>query len=205
MNARMRHFWLLACLHVLLPFAGMGQCDPGPPSGGGLNRCYDDGFVYVDSSGNAGGVTRYWGYQNVSQVPGNDTIVFHKCTVLNSSNLVQIIDTYSLRGLIPPPPPYSGIFSGPGPVIPDTPVRTLITVPVNPTSLCISNRSDSLLLSWAASPIQFLVQFTTNVSRADGWSSLTNVPAFVGDQYQITLPKPEGIGFFRLLSLGCTP
>ena len=31
---------------------------------------YDDGFVLVDASGNVGGVTTFWGYQNASQVVG---------------------------------------------------------------------------------------------------------------------------------------
>jgi hypothetical protein len=32
---------------------------------------YDNGYVLVDSSGNAMGYTRYWGYDNASQVSGN--------------------------------------------------------------------------------------------------------------------------------------
>lgn len=43
---------------------------------GGVNHEYDDGFVRVDGSGNNGGVTWYWGYENASQVVGN-TIEFH--------------------------------------------------------------------------------------------------------------------------------
>ena len=35
--------------------------NPGPGSGSGLNRNYDDGYVRVDADGNAGGVTWYWG------------------------------------------------------------------------------------------------------------------------------------------------
>jgi hypothetical protein len=42
--------------------------DPGPATGGKIPRAYDDGFVGVDSSGNAEGKTWYWGYQNDSQV-----------------------------------------------------------------------------------------------------------------------------------------
>lgn len=38
---------------------------------GGINHVYDDGYVRVDDTGNAQGVTSYWGYQNASQLSGN--------------------------------------------------------------------------------------------------------------------------------------
>ena len=45
---------------------------------GGADHTYNDGYVLVDSSGNAGGLTRYWGYQNPSQVVGgNVSMQFH--------------------------------------------------------------------------------------------------------------------------------
>lgn len=37
--------------------------DPGPNSGG-TNHFYDDGYNLVDSSGNFGGITSFWGYDN---------------------------------------------------------------------------------------------------------------------------------------------
>lgn len=43
---------------------------------GGIDHTYDDGYVLVDSSGNAGGLTWNWGYQNASQV-GADTMQFN--------------------------------------------------------------------------------------------------------------------------------
>ena len=48
---------------------------PGPATGGGLNRTYDDGYVKVDSSGNAGGQTWNWGYQNGSQMQGGSLVM----------------------------------------------------------------------------------------------------------------------------------
>jgi hypothetical protein len=41
---------------------------PGPATGGGVDRTYDDGYVRVDSSGNAEGATWNWGYDQASQV-----------------------------------------------------------------------------------------------------------------------------------------
>lgn len=48
--------------------AAASAVDPGPATGGQIPRTYDDGFVGVDSSGNAEGKTWYWGYQNDAQV-----------------------------------------------------------------------------------------------------------------------------------------
>jgi hypothetical protein len=39
---------------------------------------YDNGYVLTDSSGNAMGYTRYWGYDSASQVSGNDSIVMQR-------------------------------------------------------------------------------------------------------------------------------
>ncbi|MEO6036463.1 MAG: hypothetical protein ABIQ35_14520 [Verrucomicrobiota bacterium] len=54
---------------------GNSASDPGAATGG-VDHTYDDGYVLIDSSGNAGGVTWNWGYQNASQVAG-DTMQFH--------------------------------------------------------------------------------------------------------------------------------
>ncbi|MGA3285174.1 MAG: hypothetical protein ABSD57_12045 [Verrucomicrobiota bacterium] len=51
--------------------------NPGPVAGG-ADHTYNDGYVLVDSSGNAGGLTWNWGYQNSSQVVGNTVAMqFH--------------------------------------------------------------------------------------------------------------------------------
>ena len=49
---------------------------PASGAGGFANHTYNDGYVLVDSSGNAGGLTINWGYQNASQVVGG-TVQFH--------------------------------------------------------------------------------------------------------------------------------
>lgn len=51
-------------------FRGLGQFaspNNAQPLGAGLNRDYDDGFVYLDSSGNTGGQTWNWSYDNAVQ------------------------------------------------------------------------------------------------------------------------------------------
>jgi hypothetical protein len=68
-------------LNMSVDFKKLGgfqtQGDPGPPLGHGIDRFYDDGYNRVDSSGNAGESTWFWGYSGGTQVPGNDTILMH--------------------------------------------------------------------------------------------------------------------------------
>jgi hypothetical protein len=52
---------------------GAGR-DPGPATGGDVDRFYDDGYNRVDISGNSSGLTWFWGYDNASQIPGDDTL-----------------------------------------------------------------------------------------------------------------------------------
>jgi hypothetical protein len=134
---------------------------------------YDDGFVQTDSSGNAGGQTWNWGYQNASQVQG-DTLTMHGSSAAinaaenQSGNLgvgfdlaygrrlgtalggkwglqaafdfttisihdshpisgtgALISDKYSLGGITAPQAPYAGSFNGPGPLLGDSPTRTM--------------------------------------------------------------------------------
>jgi hypothetical protein len=51
---------------------GLALSDPGPPTGSAVNRNYDNGYNRVDSSGNAGNLTWYWGYQNPNSVVGDN-------------------------------------------------------------------------------------------------------------------------------------
>jgi hypothetical protein len=60
--------------------------DPGAPVAGASHE-YDDGFNRVDSSGNDGGMTTYWGYQNSSQYDpaGDGTITMNSTrTILDA-------------------------------------------------------------------------------------------------------------------------
>jgi len=148
--------------------------NPGPPTGD-ANHNYDDGYVRVDSSGDAGGLTQNWGYQNASQynAAGLGTMQFHAIEpggsssatsnpqyggeliyqrVIGSLPLISsgdwgletgfgftdldirdnlggtapvITDTYQLNGVIPPGPGYQGTFNGPGPLLGDTPARSI--------------------------------------------------------------------------------
>jgi hypothetical protein len=50
--------------------------NPGPTGVSGKDHIFDDGFVKVDASGNDGGLTWNWGYQNAGQLDG-ERLYFH--------------------------------------------------------------------------------------------------------------------------------
>jgi len=55
---------------VRAKFTGLGNWNspnPTPSGAAGTDRNYDDGFNHVDSTGNGGGLTWNWGYNNASQ------------------------------------------------------------------------------------------------------------------------------------------
>ncbi|MGO8929778.1 MAG: hypothetical protein ACLQU3_23170 [Limisphaerales bacterium] len=64
--------------------SGAAAAPPPPSAGGAVNRAYNDGFVNVDSSGNAGNLTWNWAYQHPSQVVG-DTLQMHSASVSGGS------------------------------------------------------------------------------------------------------------------------
>ena len=58
--------------------------DPGTTAAG-TDHFYDDGYNRVDSSGNAGGLTTYWGYQNASQDKGGRIDMNSAQTTINAN------------------------------------------------------------------------------------------------------------------------
>ncbi len=69
----------------------LNSASAGPATGGGVNRNYADGYVHVDSSGNAGGQTWNWGYQNASQVQGG-TLTMHSASITGNNTSSQNTD-----------------------------------------------------------------------------------------------------------------
>jgi hypothetical protein len=66
-------------LNITVDFKKLGGfpaiSDPGPALGV-TNRSYDNGsYNFVDISGNAGGLTWYWGYEDPSQLQGNALVM----------------------------------------------------------------------------------------------------------------------------------
>jgi hypothetical protein len=72
-----------------LSFKGLGGYPAGSavrytPDGDRYN--YDNGYVLTDSSGNAMGYTRYWGYDTASQASGNGAIVMNRSSSLATAS-----------------------------------------------------------------------------------------------------------------------
>jgi len=54
---------------------------------------YDDGYVHTDQTGNAGGLTSNWGYQNASQVNAdNHTLLMHQATSFSATTSGSVND-----------------------------------------------------------------------------------------------------------------
>ena len=130
--------WILAAFCSVISHASLAQGNL-TPNGDPWN--YDDGYVLTDISGNAGGLTTYWGYQNASQYQADaNTIVFHLITLLNAYTEQVVADTYQLpSGVIPPAAPFEGNFNGPGPDLEATPIsETIQDIPVpEPSALAL--------------------------------------------------------------------
>jgi hypothetical protein len=77
-------------------FSGTGQplnpgtLNPGSATGSGENRTYADGYVRVDSSGNAGGLTWNWGYSAaVVPVSGSASLVLHSVAATPNTSMTR--------------------------------------------------------------------------------------------------------------------
>ena len=70
-----------------LPTSG----SPGATNVAGVDHVFDDGYVKVDQTGNAGGRTADWGYEQSSQLTG-DTLLFHSTTSLTAAGSHQAED-----------------------------------------------------------------------------------------------------------------
>lgn len=74
-------------LNIKAKFSNVGASagQPVPSASGGVDHTYADGFVRMDSSGDRGGLTWNWGYQNASQV-GQDTLQMHATSTAGATS-----------------------------------------------------------------------------------------------------------------------
>jgi hypothetical protein len=195
-----RHILSSSLAYALLASSALlasAQCDPGPAAGGGINRCYEDGYVRVDMTGNAGGYTWYWGYQYSSQIQ-NGYIVFHSRTTLNAYLEEVLTDTYSLW-ILSPLAPYSGGFQGPGPVIPDAPVSRSTSINISMKFLAITNTAtNSVVIYWPSPSAGWALQQNADLD-ATSWTSVLSVTADDGSIKSVTVPLTTGSKFYRLI------
>lgn len=66
--------------------------DPGPATGNDISRNYDNGYVRVDSEGNADGLTWNWGYRDAAQVKVDGTLNFQSGRATGSSSISRAED-----------------------------------------------------------------------------------------------------------------
>jgi hypothetical protein len=65
--------------------------------------------------------------------------------------------------------------------------------------LAITLDGTNVILSWPTNgAVGFEVQSTGEVSPAEGWQTVTNVPGLAGDQFEVTLPRSVEAQFYRL-------
>jgi hypothetical protein len=57
----------------------------------------------------------------------------------------------------------------------------------------------NIVLSWPAGDYGFAVQSRTNLAGGTSWSTLTNAPALVGTNWQVSLPSTNRARFFQLV------
>jgi hypothetical protein len=74
-----------------------------------------------------------------------------------------------------------------------------IQLSANPT-IKASLSGGSIILSWPASDFNFAVQAKSGVTSATSWSTLTNQPALVGTNWQVSLPSTGAARFLQLIA-----
>ena len=101
LNDSRRHFRVgaLVGINIKAEFKMSGQFNvsgsqPGTPGVTGVDHVYDDGYVRVDETGNAQGLTSYWGYQSASQYdPVAQTLTFHSAQSFTASGSAKSDDS----------------------------------------------------------------------------------------------------------------
>ncbi len=180
----------------ILPRIALAQCVPGPATGSPFIRCYDDGYVSIDITGNQSGRTWNWGYSNASQLQ-DGFLVFRHSSDLNPHTVQLITDIYALDGIVPPPAPYAGTESGPGPLISDVPVsRATITI-ARPKLHLLHTPTNNVIILWPSAPHDWALQQSKSLDT-NHWDTLPIIPILDGTNMKVTLPSVAGNCFYRL-------
>ncbi len=64
--------------------------------------------------------------------------------------------------------------------------------------LSASYSDTQINLAWPAGPLNYIVEFTTNLSSPAVWNSVSQSPVAAGNQWTISLPINATNTFFRL-------
>jgi hypothetical protein len=74
----------------------------------------------------------------------------------------------------------------------------LVSGPPNPPALTVSKTGTNVVVSWPAWVSSGVLQFTTNLSMANSWQDLTNIPAITSAGYSVTDSVVGLDRFYRL-------
>ena len=171
--------------------------DPGPPTGHGIDRTYDDGYVLVDITGNSFGLTWNWGYVEASQYfAATDTYHFH--TIQITGNMATVLTDVYPAGGVYAPAPHAGSFAGPGPAISDEPISRSIQTFVVP--VVYASRTGTNLVLRSIGSTNVVLAASTDLSNRPlvaSWITLTNAPVVLSNQAVFTLPSDTTRRFYR--------
>ncbi len=129
----------------------------------------------------------------------NGTNVFSLATSLIQTNITMnsgLIDVSSYAGQ------NVELFLG---IVGGASTNTILTVSgirlysVMPPLLQAQMSANNFLLSWPLSTSDYVIQISTNLTGADSWTAVPNVPAIVNLQNTITNPIASGQRFYRLI------
>jgi formylglycine-generating enzyme len=184
------HRLLTACA-VVISISALAQGTPRYTLDGDLYN-YDDGYVLVDSTGNAGGYTRYWGYDNASQIV-NGLLVLHR--QLRPSEV--LVDEYSFpEGVVSVPPPgYQGRFSVFGTPLVASPFSSTIR-PI----LGIVPAGNTNILFWPTNTTgtNYVLQSATNLASPNWLTATDTLVVAYGSQLAVSVTNSSAARFFRL-------
>ncbi len=86
----------------------------------------------------------------------------------------------------------------PAPLVGLTPI--VLDFDANPRIQLSLSTTNRLIVSWGQLYPLYIVQQSPRLDPPD-WTTLTNVPAVIGQEYVVTLPKPQTMVFYRLVSV----
>jgi hypothetical protein len=148
----------------------------------------------------ADGVLCY--YNGTSVVSTLQTNVPSLAGIVDSTNMIGaslfVADPY-LAGTIYEFRIYQGVLPAKAIALNDAVGPTqYIQLSANPT-LSASLSGGNIVLSWPASDYGFAVQSKSDVTSATTWTTLPDVPALVGTNWQVSLPATDAAAFFQLI------
>ena len=73
-----------------------------------------------------------------------------------------------------------------------------IQLSASPT-ISATNSGGNIVLSWPAGNFNFAVQSAPSMGNTNTWTTLTNVPALVGTNWQVNLPDTGTAQFYQLI------